>query len=33
MKQVEAGLAVAELCRRHCVSTAIVYLWRSSTAK
>ena len=29
LREAEAGLAVAELCRRHGFSEAIYYLWRS----
>jgi putative transposase len=29
LREVEAGLAVAELCRRHGFSEASYYLWRS----
>ena len=29
LREAEAGLAVAELCRRHGVSEASYYLWRS----
>ena len=29
LKQVEAGTPVADLCREHGVSTALVYRWRS----
>jgi len=29
LREAEAGLAVAELCRRHGLSEASYYLWRS----
>ncbi len=29
LREAEAGLAVAELCRRHGFSEASYYLWRS----
>ena len=29
LKQHEAGLTVADLCREHNVSTALIYQWRS----
>jgi putative transposase len=29
LREAEAGLAVAELCRRHCFSEASYYHWRS----
>jgi transposase-like protein len=32
LKEHEAGIAVAELCRKHGVSDASIYKWKANTA-
>ena len=33
LREAEAGLSVAELCRRHRFSEASYYLWRSNSGE